>query len=205
MIYPNDAFYKCEPSPHKTEVHQSQHSHSESDLPNKNLVIAHENKLNAVFDGAAAAAVLGALAQPQQQQHNQSIPIASSSKQSKLFSSCSIDSTTPTNQKKFNSENLHLAESIGDVRALLIQILCDFVHHDIEDEGLNLLNEVYDECHTTFVSCYNAFYPTSTLKWNCLCDLLMQMDRVCVFVFLLIKKNINLLFFFCRVVYLLDI
>lgn len=33
-----------------------------------------------------------------------------------------------------------------------------------------------DECNNTFVSCFNAFYPTSFLKWDCLCDLLLQMD-----------------------------
>lgn len=34
-----------------------------------------------------------------------------------------------------------------------------------------------DECNNTFVSCFNAFYPTSYLKWDCLCDLLSQMDK----------------------------
>lgn len=34
-----------------------------------------------------------------------------------------------------------------------------------------------DECNNTFVSCFNAFYPTSFLKWDCLCDLLSQMDK----------------------------
>lgn len=34
-----------------------------------------------------------------------------------------------------------------------------------------------DECNQTFVSCFNAFYPTSYLKWDCLCDLLSQMDK----------------------------
>lgn len=27
------------------------------------------------------------------------------------------------------------------------------------------------------MACFDAFYPTSSLKWNCLCDLLAQMDR----------------------------
>ena len=34
-----------------------------------------------------------------------------------------------------------------------------------------------DECNNTFVSCFNAFYPTSYLKWDCLCGLLSQLDE----------------------------
>ena len=36
---------------------------------------------------------------------------------------------------------------------------------------------ILEECNKTFVSCFNAFYPTSYLKWDCLCDLLSQMDK----------------------------
>lgn len=46
-----------------------------------------------------------------------------------------MDATTPTNPKKVNAENLQLAECIGNVRALLIQILCDEIPADIEIEG----------------------------------------------------------------------
>lgn len=113
----------------------------------------------------------------------------------KGFMGSSMDATTPTNPKKVNAENLQLAECIGNVRALLIQILCDEIPSDIEIEGnagigLNkqtisfhvltgyeTTTEILDECHTTFLSCFNAFYPTSTLKWNCLCDLLAQEDK----------------------------
>lgn len=91
--------------------------------------------------------------------------------------SSSMDATTPTNPKKINTENLQLAECIGDVRALLIQILCDDLPAEIESEGYETTLEILDECHTTFLSCFNAFYPTSTLKWNCLCDLLSQEDK----------------------------
>lgn len=38
--------------------------------------------------------------------------------------------------------------------------------------------EILEECHISFVACFDAFYPTSSLKWNCLCDLLSQMDKV---------------------------
>lgn len=40
-----------------------------------------------------------------------------------------------------------------------------------------LIHNIMDECNNTFVSCFNAFYPTSYLKWDCLCDLLSQMDK----------------------------
>lgn len=43
--------------------------------------------------------------------------------------------------------------------------------------GYDLVLEILDECHLSFVACFDAFYPTSSLKWNCLCDLLGQMDR----------------------------
>lgn len=36
-----------------------------------------------------------------------------------------METNTPGNNKRINAENLKLAESIGNVRALLISILCD--------------------------------------------------------------------------------
>lgn len=90
----------------------------------------------------------------------------------------SVDVTTSSSQKKQNGENLQLAECVGDVRALLIDILCDEIALSVESEGYESTMEILDECHTTFLSCFNAFYPTSTLKWNCLCDLLMKKDKV---------------------------
>ncbi|GAB0089308.1 E3 ubiquitin-protein ligase highwire [Sergentomyia squamirostris] len=98
---------------------------------------------------------------------------------SKLFTlnPASVETSTPTAAKKPNSENLLLAECIGEVRALLMQILCDDVQLDHDSEAAEMLLNILDECHVTFVSCFNAFYPTSTLKWNCLCDQLAQMDR----------------------------
>lgn len=43
--------------------------------------------------------------------------------------------------------------------------------------------EILDECNETFISCFNAFYPTSLLKWDCLCDLLIKMDKVMIILF----------------------
>lgn len=96
----------------------------------------------------------------------------------KHMMSSSLDVTTSTSQKKLPGENLHLAEVVGDVRALLIDILCDEIALSVESEGYDSTMEILDECHTTFLSCFNAFYPTNTLKWNCLCDLLMKKDKV---------------------------
>lgn len=168
-IYPNSVFGKNEkiaPKPAKFEQDEPT-SNNIVEIPIKGF--AYENKMNVVFD-----------------------QIQSSSKglQFKILSSASggdasggaggggsMDATTPTNTKKTNSENLQLAECIGDVRALLMQVLCDEVQIDLEQDGSSMLNEILEECHNTFVSCFNAFYPTSTLKWNCLCDLLTQMDK----------------------------
>lgn len=94
--------------------------------------------------------------------------------------SSSLDGTTSVNPKKTTVENLQLAECIGDVRYLLIEILCDEIALSADNEGYDSTMEILDECHTTFLSCFNAFYPTNTLKWNCLCDLLMKKDIVVI-------------------------
>ncbi|XP_067640218.1 E3 ubiquitin-protein ligase highwire isoform X3 [Eurosta solidaginis] len=80
--------------------------------------------------------------------------------------------------RKPNMENVQLAECIGNVRALLIGIFCDDVLKDIcSVRGFSMVLEILEECHISFVACFDAFYPTSSLKWNCLCDLLSQMDK----------------------------
>lgn len=84
-------------------------------------------------------------------------------------------------------ENVHLAESIGDVRLLLKQILSDNIPSHMHNKkttskgksfAYNMMNSLLDECHGTFVACYHAFYPTSYLKWTSLCDLLDDSDKV---------------------------
>lgn len=106
----------------------------------------------------------------------------------KHMMSSSLDVTTSCSQKKLPVENLQLAECVGDVRALLIDILCDEIALSVESEGYDSTMEILDECHTTFLSCFNAFYPTNTLKWNCLCDLLMKKDKVNICTPFLIQK-----------------
>lgn len=103
---------------------------------------------------------------------------ASSSKgSSQIHIASSMDSNTPTN-KRVNSENILLAECIGEVRALLMKILCDEVssENDLDYGAYGMYLDILEECHTTFVSCFNAFFPTSTLKWNILCELLSEAD-----------------------------
>lgn len=93
--------------------------------------------------------------------------------------------------KKAPLENVHLAESVGDVRALLKQILSDNVPLTVQGKKsskakntklstayINLMNSILEECHNTFVACFHAFYPTTYLKWACLCDLLQEIDKV---------------------------
>lgn len=77
-----------------------------------------------------------------------------------------------------HSENILLAECVGDVRALLMKILKDRHHFDTDCAEYNQMGlSILDECHRTFVECFNAFFPTSTLKGNVLWDLLKQADN----------------------------
>lgn len=88
--------------------------------------------------------------------------------------------------KKSSLENVQLAECVGDLRTLLKQILSDNVPLAIQHKrnskiysiNLDMLNSILEECHVTFVSCFHAFYPTSYLKWTCLCDLLNDVNKV---------------------------
>ncbi|KAH0954749.1 hypothetical protein HN011_008203, partial [Eciton burchellii] len=92
--------------------------------------------------------------------------------------------------KKIPPESVRLAECIGEVRALLRQILSDSVPIILKSKGKTRSNKssgntlgnkmtssILDECHKTFVSCYHAFYPTAYLKWTSLCELLSEIDK----------------------------
>ncbi|XP_034942184.1 E3 ubiquitin-protein ligase MYCBP2-like [Chelonus insularis] len=92
--------------------------------------------------------------------------------------------------KKTPQESVRLAECIGEVRALLRQILSDSVQTSaskskgkikgskIDRIGSNKMIElILEECHKTFVACYHAFYPTAYLKWTSLCELLSEIDK----------------------------
>ncbi|KAJ8666974.1 hypothetical protein QAD02_008636, partial [Eretmocerus hayati] len=91
--------------------------------------------------------------------------------------------------KKAPSESVRLAECIGEVRALLRQILSDSVIMHLKGKGKTrskgqstnlgkkMTNAILDECYKTFIACYHAFYPTAYLKWTSLCELLSEIDK----------------------------
>ncbi|NXD08304.1 MYCB2 ligase, partial [Nothocercus nigrocapillus] len=84
-------------------------------------------------------------------------------------------------------ETSKLADCIGKTRTLLRKILSEGVDHcmvklDNDPQGylsqpLSLLEAVLQECHNTFTACFHSFYPTPTLQWACLCDLLNCLDQ----------------------------
>lgn len=82
-----------------------------------------------------------------------------------------------------------MAECIGNTQDLLKTILADEVKAASKvkmflsepgkrEEFLPLKEEILKECHQTFCACFHAFFPTGTLKWHCLCDLLIQLEPV---------------------------
>ncbi|XP_035827428.1 E3 ubiquitin-protein ligase MYCBP2 isoform X3 [Aplysia californica] len=91
-------------------------------------------------------------------------------------------------KKKTPPESSHLAERVGDARDLLRRILAEDLHLGkfrvslSEHQGMRryrqMREDVLNECHATFRTCFHAFYPTGHLKWWCLCDLLCQMEPI---------------------------
>nr|CAH7734761.1 unnamed protein product [Callosobruchus chinensis] len=87
--------------------------------------------------------------------------------------------------KRVSLENVQLAECVGDVRSLLKQILSDNIpivmqglkQSKVNLQNISMMNNVLDECHSTFVTCFHAFYPTAYLKWTCLCELLAESSK----------------------------
>lgn len=107
---------------------------------------------------------------------------------------CSYTNEIYPNQvsaKKLIPESVILAECVGDVRALLRQILSDSIPTVASVKSSksripasvralpysSMIMSILEECHQTFVSCFHAFYPTAFLKWTCLCDLLAVFDQ----------------------------
>ncbi|XP_074650729.1 E3 ubiquitin-protein ligase MYCBP2-like [Tubulanus polymorphus] len=88
--------------------------------------------------------------------------------------------------KKQRPESTKLAEAVGETRALLRRILTEnranIYHRESisvpgsEPKYIKLGHQILEECHETFVACFHAFYPTGSLKWLCLCDLLNLID-----------------------------
>ncbi|XP_053398701.1 E3 ubiquitin-protein ligase MYCBP2-like isoform X4 [Mercenaria mercenaria] len=90
--------------------------------------------------------------------------------------------------KKMTAETERLAECVGSSQDLLRRILADEVNPNLlkfkvfvdEPPGSQIsspfVDDILDECHLTFRSCFHAFYPTGMLKWLCLCDLLQHLE-----------------------------
>ena len=87
------------------------------------------------------------------------------------------------------TESSRLATCVGSTQDLLRRILAEEVNHTkvkvfVSDEPPGTqecspyIEDILNECHLTFRSCFHAFYPTGTLKWLCLCDLLQNLDPV---------------------------
>ncbi|KAJ8378390.1 hypothetical protein AAFF_G00242780 [Aldrovandia affinis] len=91
------------------------------------------------------------------------------------------------NSKAVVDESSKLAECVGKTRSLLKKILLEVMDNclaklDNDPQGylsqpLTLLEAVLRECHNTFTACFHSFYPTPTLQWACLCDLLNCLDQ----------------------------
>ncbi|KAL3880398.1 hypothetical protein ACJMK2_032642, partial [Sinanodonta woodiana] len=89
--------------------------------------------------------------------------------------------------KKGLQETSRLAESVGSAQELLRRILAEEIgplskvqiflsEPPGSVQSQPLVEEILTECHLTFRSCFHAFYPTGSLKWFCLCDLLTQLE-----------------------------
>ena len=99
-------------------------------------------------------------------------------------------SSFPGVTRKTPSETCRLAECVGETRTLLRKILaeskCPTVNnHRSPGSGAGeksvfhaLMERIMQECHRTFVKSFQAFYPTASLKWTCLCDLLNWIEPV---------------------------
>lgn len=95
-----------------------------------------------------------------------------------------INEVYPNRQPDFKSgsqanDSLRLADCIYEVRTLLKQILSDPPepsprNRSFTGEINTFISQIMDESHETFLSCYHSFYPSSSLRWRALCDLLLN-------------------------------
>lgn len=100
-----------------------------------------------------------------------------------------INEVFPNTSKKRNSyECSSYSEAIGDIRNFLQRIMAQQVpicaplprrsgrrsyRACYVQFSLELTHSVLKEAHDTVTSCFHAFYPTPTLKWNHLCSRLI--------------------------------
>lgn len=109
-----------------------------------------------------------------------------------------VNEVFPNGRKRtfgLNCDILRLAECVADTRTLMKKILLDgdsirplvgtgtagaASSHAVECDKIAdlLFKQILNECHCSFVACYHAFYPSTTLRWRGLCDLLLQVGTV---------------------------
>lgn len=53
----------------------------------------------------------------------------------------------------------------------------------VDGRWLQIVRDVRQECHNTFVTCFDVFYPSGPLKWAILCELLDQIEKFSVLAF----------------------
>jgi hypothetical protein len=94
-------------------------------------------------------------------------------------------------RKASGVESITLAECIGNVRSILSIIFCDVTSSSCQNPVYRkLVQDILEECRLTFVSCYHVFYPTAFLKWVCLCDLLITMNKVSSYIPMSLKLKL---------------
>ena len=84
------------------------------------------------------------------------------------------------------AETQRLAECVFEVRSQLVSMLSDPLPvlasvrcqpaNLRRHQALEMADSLLQDAHLTYVSCFQAFYPTGPLKWVCLCSLLSSLE-----------------------------
>ena len=98
-----------------------------------------------------------------------------------------INEVLPSNHSKRRRMSRNLAyisdasnacDAIAETRSLLKKILTTSVLSNLDSDSPShvLLDQILQECISTFSSCYHALYPSNSLRWRGLLDLLFLND-----------------------------
>lgn len=93
-----------------------------------------------------------------------------------------VNEIFPNTQRKLtasSSDSFKLAECVYDARTLINQIFLEPPTFPPKElcrgaEFEALISQIMEECHEAFLSCYHAFYPSNSLRWTSLCELLSK-------------------------------
>ena len=80
-------------------------------------------------------------------------------------------------KSKQSRDTLELAEMVHKAQLLLRHILSTR-SNPAQEKGEEPLGIVMEACCSAFRMCFHAFYPTTPLKWLCLCQHLQLLDPV---------------------------